>query len=97
MEKFGMECLKNIKASFYFINKIFSMIDEKQKLKLVRYNKGYQCILNINITNYKFFSDRYIIFEKNGKGKNMIIIMINYYLRENIQMEKEMEKEKNMI
>ena len=26
-------------------------------------------ILNISLINYKFFSERYIIFEKNGKGK----------------------------
>ena len=30
------------------------------------------------------------------KGKN-IIKMVNYYLKENIKMEKEMEKEKNII
>ena len=29
--------------------------------------------------------------------KNMMIIMVNYYLKENIKMEKEMEKEKNII
>ena len=32
-----------------------------------------------------------------GKEKNiMIIVIIKYYLKENILMEKEMEKEKNM-
>ena len=25
--------------------------------------------MDISLINYKFFSDRYIIFEKNGKGK----------------------------
>jgi len=30
------------------------------------------------------------------KEKNMVI-MVNYYLKENIKMEKEMEKEKNMM
>ena len=30
------------------------------------------------------------------KEKN-IIIMVNYYLKENIQMEKDMEKEKNIM
>jgi len=35
---------------------------------------------------------------KNGtvKEKNIIIGMVNYYLKVNIQMEKEMEKEKNI-
>ena len=31
------------------------------------------------------------------KDKNMMDIMISYYLKENIQMEKEMEKEKNIM
>ena len=37
--------------------------------------------------------------EKGGmeKEKNMIIIMVNYYLREFIQMEKKQEKEKNIM
>ena len=30
------------------------------------------------------------------KGKN-IIVMVNYYLKENIKMEKEMEKGKNIM
>ena len=36
--------------------------------------------------------------EKNtGKEKNMIVMMVNYYLKEIILMEKEMEKEKNIF
>ncbi len=31
------------------------------------------------------------------KPKNMMVKLINQYLKENIKMEKEMEKEKNMI
>ena len=31
------------------------------------------------------------------KQKNMIVMMIILYMKENIQMEKEMEKEKNII
>ena len=61
--------LKNIKVSFYFLNKLFSLINEEKKLKFVRYNKNLQSILNISLTNYKFFTGRFIIFESNGKGK----------------------------
>ena len=60
---------KNIKASFYFLNKLFSMIEEGRKLKLVKYNKEIQKDLDITLTNYKFFSGRYIIYESKGKGK----------------------------
>ena len=60
--------LKNIKAT-YFIKLLFSYVDEKQKLKIVKYNKSLQNIININIVNYKFFTGRYIIYESNGIGK----------------------------
>ena len=30
-------------------------------------------------------------------GKNIILKIINYYIRDNIKMEKEMEKEKNIM
>ena len=60
--------LKNVK-SFYFIQKLFSYILEKNKLKLVKYNKNLQKIINISIINYEHFSGRYIIYEQNGKGK----------------------------
>ena len=60
--------LKNIKSS-YFIKFIFAHVDEKQKLKIVKFNKSLQNTLNITIINYKFFSERYIIYESNGIGK----------------------------
>ena len=60
--------LKNSK-SIYFIKRLFTFVDEKNKLDIIKYNKNMQNILDINFINYKFFSDRYIIFEKNGKGK----------------------------
>ena len=55
--------------SIYFIKKLFTFLDEKDKLNIIKYNKNIQNILDISLINYKFFSDRYIIFEKNGKGK----------------------------
>mgnify|MGYP006873231779 CR=1 FL=1 len=90
--------LRSIKASFYFLNNIFSIITESQKLKLIRYNKKLQSDLNISLTNYKFFKGRYIIYESNGKERNiMVILMIEYYMMVNIWMVKEMGKEKNIM
>ena len=44
-------------------------MDEKQKLKLIKYNKCLQENMNISLINYKIFSGKYIIYEQNGKGK----------------------------
>ena len=63
--------LKKIKSS-YFIKLIYTFIDEAQKLKLVRYNKSIQKNIDINIINYKRFSERYIIYISNGYGKEYI-------------------------
>ena len=60
--------LTNIK-SLYFIEKIFSKIDVKIKLKIIKYNKSLQNTLFINIINYKIFSKKYIIYDSKGIGK----------------------------
>ena len=60
--------LKNVKTP-YFLRIIFSLMSEKQKLKLIKYNKILQEKLLINLFNYKFYSKRYIIYETNRKGK----------------------------
>ena len=60
--------LKNIKST-YFIKNIFLYVHEKQKLKVVKYNKSLQKNIDISITYYKFFSGKYIIYESNGIGK----------------------------
>ena len=134
--------LKNIK-SYYITKIVFLYIDEKQKLKLVKYNKNLQKYTDINIINYKHFTGNYIIYEsnklvkeysgindnliyegeylngqRNGKGKeyqnNKLIfegeyfkgkrhgkgkeyLCVIYFLKVNIQMGKEMEKEKQFI
>ena len=59
---------ENIKSSF-FIKLFFSFLDEKTKLKLVKYNKSLQNNININLINYKIFSGRYIVYEENGNIK----------------------------
>ena len=85
----------NIKAS-YFLRIVFSCIEEKQKLEFIKYNKFLQENFNISLINYKYLSQRYIIFESNGNGKE-------YYYNSTLEFEgeylngKEVEKEKNMI
>ena len=56
--------LKNVKSS-YFITLIFSYIEEGKKLKLIKYNQNLQKNININIINYKFFSQKYLIYGAN--------------------------------
>ena len=60
--------LENIKAD-YFIQKLFSNLYEKIKLKTLKYSKNLQKKAGINLTNYKLFSGRYIIYESNGKAR----------------------------
>ena len=88
--------INDIKSS-YFIIILFSHLREEVKLKIIKYNKNYQHLLNIKLINYQIFSGKYIEYESNGKEKNMVVMMIILYMKVNISMEKEMEKEKNMI
>ena len=48
---------------------IYTFMEEAQKLKILRYNKNLQKAIDISIINYKFFSERYIIFGSKGFGK----------------------------
>ena len=59
---------QNIKSAYLKIL-VFSFFEEKRKLKLIKYNKGLQNLMNINLINYKIFNGRYIIYEEKGKGK----------------------------
>ena len=58
---------KNV--SNYFLQKLFAIIEDGIKLKLIRYNKTLQKAININLMNYIRFSGKYIIYEKNKEGK----------------------------
>ncbi len=60
--------LENVKSS-YFTKIVFSFVDEKQKLKLVKYNKRLQKNIDISIINCMHFKGRYIIYESKRKGK----------------------------
>ena len=59
---------KSIK-SLYILKDIFSFLSEKQKLKIIIYNKHLQKNLDINIENYKRIRGIYREGERNGKGK----------------------------
>ncbi len=54
-----------LKIIFSFLNGL----NEGKKLKIIKNNKKLQKKLDVNIRNYKQFSWRYKIGERNGKGK----------------------------
>ena len=60
--------LINIRSSYILI-KIISNISERQKLKLVKYNKKIQYKIDINLLNYKLFSGKYIVYSTKRNGK----------------------------
>ena len=45
--------LENIKT-VYYLKKIFSFINDRRKLKTIKYNKTLQNKIDINLINYKF-------------------------------------------
>ena len=48
---------------------IFSNLNEKTKLKIIKYNKKLQKINDINLKDYKIFSGRYIKYDLDGKRR----------------------------
>ena len=75
--------LNKIKSTF-IIKKIFIYLYDRRQLKLVKYNKKLQSKISINPYDYKIFSGRYIIYEKDGKVKeynyNDVLIFEGEYL-----------------
>jgi len=63
--------LKYSVKSEYILKKIFSFLKDKEKLLLIRYNKFYQKLLEVNIKFYKKISGKIKIGEKNGYGKEL--------------------------
>ena len=59
--------LEKIK-SIFFLKKVFSEIDERIVLKIIKYNKKIQNKMDIDLINYKIFSGKYIIYGENGIG-----------------------------
>ena len=68
----GIKSLGDIK-SIYIKRNIFLYLKEKQKLKILLYNKQLQNICGIKIDDYKEISGKCIIFEKDGIGKQYIL------------------------
>jgi len=61
--------LKTSVKSRYIIKEILLILLERRKLKLLRYNKFLQELMDINITNYQKLSSKIIIGGINGYGK----------------------------
>ena len=55
--------------SKYILDSLFLYLDEKQKLKMIIYNKQLQAKFGVDIKNYKKISGKYKISEKNGIGE----------------------------
>jgi len=64
--------LRDIKST-YIIKRIFSFLNENQKLKTIAYSKELQKIYLIDIGDYKKKCEIYKIGEKNGIGKEYIM------------------------
>ena len=60
--------LNNINSKF-ILWELFSLITEKRKLELVKYNKTLQVKLDISLLYYKAFKEEFIIYETKTKGK----------------------------
>ena len=54
-----------IKSS-YIIKKIYSLLNERRKLEIIKYSKNIQNKLNINLINYRLLSGKKLIGNKNG-------------------------------
>ena len=63
--------LKKVKSS-YIVLFLFSYVSERQKLKMTKYNKNLQHILERRLIHYKIFSGRRIEYEQDGKGKEYL-------------------------
>ena len=67
---------KTIKSS-YVVQIIFSFLDEHRKLNMIKYSKKYQESLEIDINYFKEKSVRFIVGDKNGKGKEYDVFFKN--------------------
>ena len=81
--------------SKYIRNIIFSFLDEKAKLNLIKYNKYFQKSFSIDIEYYKIISRRYIVKDLNGYAKEYLLntnelIFEGQYKNNIIEMVKEL-------
>ena len=63
---------KNIKSPF-IKQKILSYVDKKRKLKLFKYNKHIQNLINVKLIDYKLASKTFIIYQNNKKEGRQFI------------------------
>jgi len=68
--------LSNIR-SIYIVEIIFSYIEEKSKLKIIRHNKDFQKKMGIELIHYKLLSGRFIKYEKDKIAKEYRILNNN--------------------
>ena len=69
----GIKILGDIKSK-YIIKGIFLFLNEKQKLNMIIHNKQLHKILGVDIKDYIKITGKYIIGEKNGKGREYSLI-----------------------
>ena len=53
---------ENIKAN-YFLEKVFNNLEKKKTLNIIKYNKNIKERININISDYKEYSEKYSSIE----------------------------------
>ena len=79
--------LTSIIKSKFIIGKIFSLLNQTQKLYIIKYSKKCQNLLDINIEDYINYSGKYIIGGKNGYGKvlrldnNQTVFEVEYIIK----------------
>jgi len=86
--------------SDYFIRKFFEYISKRRALKTIKYNKNIQKRINININNYKDYSEKYSSIEleiipikdKYGKFINIKEDKEYYHIYFNDNKEKEIKR-----
>ena len=78
--------IENIKSR-YILSKIIDIIPKKKKLEIVKYNKRIQNRLNLNVKDYKEYSETFTpleieIIPSKGKYGNLLklVKMINYII-----------------
>ena len=54
--------LKKLRSD-YFIQKCFNYISERKSLEIIKYNKNIQKRINIDINNYRNYSEKYSSIE----------------------------------
>ena len=71
---------KNLKSD-YFLQQIFNNLETKKLLDIVKYNNNIKKRINININNYKEYSEKYSLIEieiaikpANNKSGNLLIL-----------------------